>query len=553
MNLKKPLCIVISILLLAGFFAGCGQENPEPTDIGEGQVQNKVCRIVYNSSGYSHTWLQKAAEAFEQVYAEEGYKIELDINFGFSADSTTQIGLGPDKNDTDLYFTGTNMEHVLDASKRIMRGEGPVLLDLSECVFNKPAIGLDKKEEEKTLAERYFLDKEYLYYDGAVEEFHGGIFAIPNQVSACGIILNPTVTEKFGYPADNLPRTTDEFNQMCHVIAEQGPEQGIYPYSWAGSNASGYWGYLQYEYFAQYSGKEAFMNFAKTMPESGDIYTDGWKVYEDMGIYYSLEALEPIMKLQYSPKGSASDTHLEAQHKMLVGNTAFIVSGDWLLCEMRDEYYEEASQCIFMNAPVLSVIGEECGITDAQLSQAVKMVDEKKTNAEIMAAISGLDEAETQRIRDARNVYSCGDKAVQGGACIPAYADAKEVAVLFLRFLFSEDGCKIVRDEAFSLSSFTCESYDSVGNTAYMKSVVDSINPGEGEYISLDITLSQLRGISGMMFFNHPAFISPITFRAMITDTTGQLTADYMYHSEIEYVRAHWAQWLAYTDLKPLS
>ena len=90
--------------------------------------------------------------------------------------------------------------------------------------------------------------------------------------------------------------------------------------------------------------------------------------------------------------------------------------------EMEQEYYDEASRCIMLNTPILSIIGTEAGITDAELSEAVRMIDSGNTNEQIISQISGLDEAETQRIRDARNIYSCGDKSVRGGACIPAYA-----------------------------------------------------------------------------------------------------------------------------------
>lgn len=550
-NLKKILSLAMAVLMLVGLLAGCGGDSSEPTPTNPdgSTAQSKTCVISYNSSGYSHTWLEEAAKAFEELYAEEGYKLDLQIEFGSTTSAALQIPLGPDKNDIDLYMGAGDMEKVLDASNKTMRGEGAVLVDLTDVLWNKPAIGLDKQEEEKTLAERYLLDKEYLYYDGAQEEFHGGIYAIPTGVGSCGIILNPKVTEQFGYGLDNLPRTTDEFNQMCHEIAAKTEETGIYPYAWPGANAPGYITYLFFEYFAQYSGKEAFMNFVKTIPESGDIINDGWKVYEDKGILEGFKCMEPIMKLEYSPKGSVNMTHLEAQHEVLVGNAAFIMNGDWVLNEMEDQYYEECSQCIMMNTPVISVIGVESGITDAELSEAVKMVDEGKTNEEIMAVISGLDDAETQRIRDARNIFGCGEKVVRGGACIPAYADGKDVAILFLRFLFSEDGCQIIRDEAYNIASFACESYKSKGDTVYMDSVVANINPGHGQYISMDPSLSIVRATSGMLYFNHPSMVQPTTFRSMITDTTGTMTAEYMYQSELDYARSHWSQWVAYTGL----
>lgn len=547
--MKKVICAAMAMIMLTLPLTGCGQNKVVETTPDGGYVQGTKCIVAYNSSGYGNTWLKAAEEAFEKTYAAEGYDIELKISYNNENNAALEIGKGPEKNDVDLYIGAGDMERVLDASKKTMRDGGAVLLDLTDVLWNQPAIGTDKKEESKTIAERYLLDKEYLYYDGAIEAFHGGIFALPMTIGSCGIILNPAVTAQYGYGLDNLPRTTDEFNEMCVTIAAKTEETGVYAYAWPGGNASGYISYLFYEYFAQYSGKEAFMNFVKTIPESGNVIEDGWMVYEDKGILEGLRAMEPIMEPRFSPAGSATMTHLEAQHEVLVGNAAFIMNGDWVLNEMEDQYYTEASQCVMLNTPILSVIGTECGITDAELSQAVKLIDAGTSNADIMAQIAGLDEAEAQRIRDARNVYSCGDKTVRGGACIPAYADGKDVAILFLRFLCSEDGCQIIRDEAYNVAAFECESYGSKGDTVYMDTVIANINPGQGQYISMDAGLSVVRANSGMLPFNHPAFIAPQTFRSLIMDTTGTLTAEYMYENEKDYARSHWSQWAAYANM----
>ena len=307
-NVKKILSMALIAVMLIGMMAGCGGSKVNyETDAQGGVVQNKTAIVSYNSSGYGDTWLRKCAEEFNKMYAEEGYKIELDISYSNESNAKLEIGKGGEKNDVDLYIGAGGLESLLDASNKTMRGKGAVLVDLTEVVWNKPAIGTDKKEEEKTIAERFLLDEEYLYYDGAKEEFHGGIYVLPTGIGSCGIILNPKVTEKYGYGLDNLPKTTNEFNQMCEVIADKTAETNVYAYAWPGGNASGYISYLFFEYFAQYSGKEAFMNFVKTTPFTGatieDIKNDGWKVYEDKGILEGFKAMEPIMKPRFSPAG----------------------------------------------------------------------------------------------------------------------------------------------------------------------------------------------------------------------------------------------------------
>lgn len=552
-NLKRILSLALIAVMLIGIMAGCGSSKVEfETDVAGNVIQHKTAIVSYNSSGYGDTWLRKCAEEFNKMYAAEGYTIELQISYSNESNAQLEIGKGGEKNDVDLYIGASNLESLLDASDKTMRGKGAVLVDLTEEVWNKPAIGLDKQEETKLIKDRFLLDEEYLYYDGTKTEYHGGIYCLPIGLSSCGIILNPKVTEKYGYGLDNLPRTTDEFNAMCEKIAATSAETGVYAYAWPGGNASGYITYLFFEYFAQYSGKEAFMNFVKTEPYTDatleDIRNDGWKVYEDQGILEGFKAMEPIMDPKFSPAGSASMTHLEAQHEVLVGNAAFIMNGDWVLNEMEEQYYEEASQCVMMNTPVISVIGVECGITDAELSQAVGMIDEGKSNADIIAAIPGLDDAEAQRIRDARNIYGRGESTLRSGCAIPAYANGKDVAILFLRFLCSEDACQIIRDEAYHISAFSCESYASKGNTAYMDSVVANINPGYGESISMDASLSIVRANSGMLYFNHPMNVQPTTFKNMIMDTTGEMTAEKMFENEKAYAKSQWSVWAAYIN-----
>ncbi len=555
-NLKKALSLVLVLVMITGIFAACDKKVKFETNADGSVKQVNTAIVSYYASGYGKDWLEKAAEVFNEMYKSEGYEVE--IEYAKSADTAgLEIGKGGEKNDVDLYLNVNDIEGILDASKKTMRDGGSVLYDLTEAVWNKPAINAQKQEEAKTIKERYLLDEEYLYYYGAREEFHGGIYAMPLSVGSCGIIVNPSVVEKYGYTVDTLPRTTDEFNAMCAKIAETSKQTGVYAYSWPGANAAGYITYLFFEYFAQYSGKEAFMNFVKTKPSSDatieDIRENGWKVYEDKGILEGFKAMEPIMKPEFSPPGSISMDHLTAQDKLLTDQVAFMMNGDWLLNEMEelsDEYYATASQCIMMNTPVLSVIGTECGITDAELSNAVKMIDEGKSNAEIIAAISKLDEAKVQRIRDARNIYGCGEKSVQAGAAIPAYANGRDVAVLFLRFLCSEDGCQIVRDEAYNVAAFECASYASKGNTAYMNSVIKNINPGQGEYISMDASLSIVRANAGMLYFNHPSNVQPQTFANMIKDTTGEMTAEKMYENEKAYAKSQWSVWAAYIDKK---
>ena len=550
-NMKKVLSLVLVLVMVVGMLAACGgnivQTNPDGS-----VVQGKKAIVAYNSAGYGHEWLQKLADDFNAMYADEGYEVELKISMAYENKPVLEIGKGAAKNDVDMYLDASNLESLLDASDKTMRGQGAVLVDLTESVWNQPAIGLNKQEETKTISERFLLDDTNLYYSGVKEEYAGGLYVLPTgmELWSTGIIVNPTVLADYGYSADNLPRTTDEFNAMCAEIAAKSAETGVYAYSWAGANAAGYLSYLFFEYFAQYSGAEALLNFSMTRPTTDatleEILADGWKVYEDVGILEGFKAMEPIMKPEYSPNGSASMTHMEAQHQLLSGNVAFMIMGDWLMYEMKKEYYNEASQCLMMNTPVLSVIGTECGITDAQLSEAVKMVDEDKTDAEIIAAIPGLDEAEVARIREARNIYCGGEINLRSGMAIPAYADGRDVAILFARFLCSEYALGVIRNYGYKFNCYECADYSLNDPTPFMASVLANQDPGDGIYVGMDSSLSIVRSNSGMLYFNHPNLIQPATFRNMILNTAGDMTAEKMFEAEKEYAKQNWSTWAAY-------
>lgn len=553
-NLKKILSLAMTVLMLVGLLAGCGSNQGEPveTSADGSVVQGKKAIIAYNSVGYGHKWLETLVDEFNKMYADEGFEVELKISMANEFNPSLEVGKGAERNDVDLYMDAYNLETLLEASERTMRGQGAVLVDMTESVWNKPAIGLNKQEETKTIGERFALNPDYVIYNGKREEFHGGIYVLPTGMEqwSVGININPSVVEKYGYSADNLPRTTDEFNAMCKKIAETSSETGVYAYSWAGANACGYLAYLFYEYFAQYTGYENFMNFIETKPFTGatldDIKNEGWKIYEDQGILEALKAMEPIMKPEYSANGTPSMDHMAAQHEMLVGNAAFMIMGDWLLAQMKDEYYEEATQCILMNTPVLSVIGTECGITDAELSNAVKMVDEDKTDAEIIAAIPGLNETEVARIREARHIYGGGEANIRAGMAIPAYANGRDVAILFARFVCSEDALRIIRNQGYKINCYECESYDFEQETPYMQSVMANMDLGDGKYISMDNSLSIIRSNSNMLCFNHPTTGYPYTFKNMILDTTGIMTSENLFELEKEFAKQNWSIWTAY-------
>lgn len=542
---KKLIALLLVFVMAVGLFAGCGGSSAGGNASDDSTGAKKLV-IKFFKGGYGEEWLRVMADAFEEAYKDEGYQVELDIKASGSGSVAEQeLKLGPEKNDVDLYFASSvSIHNVLNYSKKVMREDNVPLLEPLNDIYNAPAVGADKQPESKTIAERTFAGFEDSYlYKGTNEAWKDKIFNLSEFASSTGLFANTKVLEKYGV---SVPNTTDEFTAAVQTISQKGAADGVYPFTWAGNNAPGYWFYLWYNWFAQYSGVEAFNNWVATMPASGDVKNDGWQVYEDKGILEAFKAMEPLMELDYAADGAVNFTHTEAQHYLMVGEAAFMVTGDWLLSEMKQDYFQEASTDVQMvKTPVASVIGQELGITDAQLSQAVSMIDEGKSDSDIIAAISGLTEEGAQRIRAARGIYSSIGGELQ--IMIPAYGDAKDIAKLFVQFLYSEDGCRIIRDNAYALVPVTCESYEVSEHTSFLDSVVKTFDNGEATAIFMNINNSVVRATSGMLEFNYSSFCLPNTFKSMMMDES--ITAQYIYDTELKYVKDNWANWVAYAGL----
>ena len=539
--MRRMMALTLSVLMMIGLLAGCGGDGGGLG--GQSGTDANTVVIRCNEGGFGVQWLRALAEAFEETYKEEGYKVKLDIIAGGQgALNEQQIKLGPEKNDTDIYITGEfNVPSVMQFSFKVMKDENTPILEPLDDIYYAPAIGADKQPEEKTIAERFFPGFAEANIYQSDDQWNGKVFTLVPFVNSTGLTVNPSVFERYGV---ELPNTTDELLAAAKTISQKGKADNVYPFVWAGNNASNYWMYLWEVLFAQYSGVSGYMDFLMCNPESGDMIADGWKVYEDPGILESLKVMDELLNLDYSADGAVNFTHTEAQHYLAVGEAGFMVSGDWLLEEMEQDYYDEVSNCIMLKTPVLSVIGTECGITDAQLSQAVDMVDAGKTDADMVSAISGLTEEGAARIRAARNIYPSIGAAVN--CMIPAYSDAKDIAKLFLQFMFSEDGCRIVRDKGTSLMPVSCENYDVEKPSAFMDSVVTLMNNGESTAIFETYHSAMMRTRSGLAFFNYSAYGVQV-FRSMFMND--EYTAQFIYDTEKQFVKENWPNYLAYAGL----
>lgn len=531
MAFKKYLSFACLSVILMGAVAGCGNRVVAG---GEDTIQVRAFK-----GGYGDEWLKQAKIEFEKTFP--GKKVEIVESSATVTEKSKQEILVPKKNNIDLYFTnGSGFYNIIEQSKKILKTSKEVLLEDLTDVYNSKAIGFDGKEESETIANRMFSGyKEACQYNGDLAQWQGNIYKLPWADAMTGLCVNKSVLDKYGL---EIPLTTNDLVNCITTIASHTATDKVYPYTWAGSNASGYWSYLFETWFAQYSTAENFYKFMKCEPANGDIVNNGYEVYQDTGILKSLEVMFEILDLKYSPNGSASMTHMEAQNKFLRGESAFIVDGDWVMDEMKEDYYEEAKEIIFAKAPIISVFGEEMGITDAQLHNVVKAIDEGKTDAEIKAIVS-LTDANIKRIRDARAIHN--GIGVSHDMVIPSYSDAKDTAKLFIRFLYSNDGCRLFRNNAYSNLPLTYTIQEGDKNTPFQQSL-DEIYKGESVMVSGAADLNSVRQATMMYMFNVSEWQHPNTYKSIMVDKNGAkaYSPEKIFQDEAKYMKSNWATYM---------
>lgn len=504
-------------------------------------------QIKAYKGGYGTDFLHQMAEEFHNVHPE--------ITFEFLEESATVLGdkakaeiLLPNKNQTDLYLlNGIDVDAILQKSYSVLKDRETALLEPFDDILDSRAIGLDGQEEQKTIRERLFDGfEEACKYDGSFRKWAGKTFFLPWADASTGLFLNKTILDKYEL---EIPLTSNEFKTVVETIYNQGKADGIYPFSWAGNNAPGYWLYLFETWFGQYSTKANFDNFVKCDPGNGKVVEEGYKVYQDQGILKALEAMFDILDLRYSPDGSVSKAHIEAQSEFVRGKSAFMVDGEWILNEMKRDYFEEAKNILMIGAPILSSIGEEIGISDAQLHTLIESIDNHLSNDEIKALIPALTDANIERVLNARSIH---DSIGPGHTMVmPSYSDAKDATKLFIKYMFSNDGCRTFRNYAYGNLPLFYTKQESDTNTPFQQSLDKIIDYPNPQIVCSCAHFNNVRDIAQLYVFNYSGWQHPTTFvNIMVNKNSGaeKYTPEYMFNTEAKFVQENWSRYMTYIN-----
>ncbi len=542
MNTKKlllPLLLASTTLVVSG----CNLFKKKNQPGGAQTIQIKAYK-----GGYGTDFMHELADRYHEAHPEISFEFLDESSLLDGEKAAAEIGV-PKKNQVDLYFvTGVDINYLVKRSSTVLGKRDETLLEPLDSVFESKGVGLDGKEEASTIKSRFFNGFEELCrYDGEFPKWRGTMFTLPWAEATTGIFMNKAVLDRYGV---SVPLTSDEFAAAVQTIYTAGKPNNNYPFSWGGGNAAGYWQYLYETWFAQYSGQKKFYNFQMCDPGNGNIVQEGYKVYEDVGILKALEAMFQILDLNYSPNGSRTQQHTEAQTDFITGKTAFMIDGDWMLNEMKEYYYDQGKEIMMLRAPILSSIGSEIGISDAQLHTLVESIDSHLDNVAIKALIPSLSDANIERVRDARSVHDT--IGIGHNVLIPSYADAKDAAKEFLKFVYSNDGCRIFRNFAFANLPLTYETKDGDSNTPFQQSL-DKVRDYENPQIVTSV--ASYNGVRTtpspqILTFNYSAWQTPYTFVYIMLDKAGdkQFTPQSIFDGEKDFIRSEWPTRMIYID-----
>lgn len=408
-NLSKK----IGSLLLAGIsvviFASCGKSNNEGSDLPDDievsewtdESVNGTLGIRVWKGGFGTLWLENVAAGFKKHYPN------------------VSISVKPSEERKQVYseiVSGLETKYDVFFSEALVKEQTDYLIDLSE-VYDFQWEGEDRKISEKinpTMIDACTVNvKPYM-----VPSYAGGMY---------GIVYNTQWIEDF-------PVTTDGLLELCETLKGNSVTPIVF-------GQADYWNYAYSIWFAQYEGVQTVLNAQIGRNTEGKI--DPTVAYLEGGLK-SMQTVEDF--LWYENKNIAADStglqFIIAQRQFLKEEkAAMMCNGSWMMNEM---YRHLDGNYDFKMAkfPVISSIKEKCTTIadDKELTALINAIDNGQT------ALSGegyeVNQADFDKIKEARSlIYSSGEAAT---GVITKASKNQELAKLFLKYLYSDEGIKLM-------------------------------------------------------------------------------------------------------------
>lgn len=385
-------------------------------------------------AGYGVEWCDELIRAFaEQDWVQEKYP-NMEYDF-YSNDRESyageQLAAGKRVNEFNVMF-GSNLEQYV--------GSGNIE-DLRGSVYEQTVPGEQILYGDKML-DNFYLSNKFIPSGESVDTDNYKMYYTSWAAGMGSFLVNTELLTEAGL---EKPVTTDEFFRVCDYFIsnkiftdKDGDAYAVY------NSKQGTAAYLAYMFpalWAQYDGFENFLNFYNGIDDEGYI-SNG--IFEREGRLKALEFYEKLIGEGYCYKYATSLEFMTAQLDFLRGKGVFMPNGDWFDYEMDDMKKEAEEQNVKMyeiemlQMPVISALIEKTptikaldGETDDEkLAKVIRAIDNGATSYE------NVSTADFETVAKARSIiYTIGPNQQ---AIIPSYADNKELAADFLRFMATD-------------------------------------------------------------------------------------------------------------------
>lgn len=518
-KMKKTVSLLLACasMMSVTTMASCG---------GSKEKDAKVLTVKVYKAGYGDMFVHAWKEDFEEMYAEEGYKIDIEesnVNMT-GAPVTNELIMGKN-NTTDLYITGnaspSSLWQLSEDEEMDM-----VAANLDD-VMNSYPIKKDKTEETTKIADK-LLDGYAQYF-----QWNGTYYCFPYYSAPVGLVVNPAAYKKvMGEVA--YPNTTDELLSVLSAIESKKTSTGVYPLAFGGDNAFSYMYGVEDVWVAQYEGTDYYKEFisyssVESAEEAAALYDrEGWRA--------SLQVVKEMQQTKNMANGSSGFKHTEAQGKLVWGQAAFMVTGAWLQNEMYANYAAEVVSMEMIKTPIISALGTKIGLkSDATLSKMVTCIDEGKSFAETQAVITeeSITEEQYNAVATARGVFY--DWGVPAQIVVNSYSPNVELAKLFLRYIASDDAAKRAYAASTLITPYASAEvdYGSVSTpTNFMQSIEKIRKAENSSYIYR--TMLNKRAEYMLGFFNR------YTTLELTWLTKSTLSVDAVLADEMDFIKELW-------------
>ena len=457
MKKRISVCALAVLMSLTAFPACGGNKGPENTE------KNAIVQMYLG--GFGSAGITALENRFEQIYASEGYTVEIHpITNLVGTAVTNNLQLGPTMTVTDLFLGGG-----FDPKPVVVQGDSFLQDTSEECALED----LTSMYKQNVYGESVTFEQK-LHSDFAeFNKFNGKYWSANWNGAVTGLLYN---ADYFTAHQEELPRTTDE------LIALVGRIKGYGDIPFTFNGVAAYWEYCVLPWWRQFATDEEVSDFWNCLDKNGD---ESPEAFRTQGRLQAYTILQDCIGDPANFNGRAlKDTHIEAQTRFFDGidengeKLWMMPSGSWTENEMALNGYAVGSKNIgIMRAPVSSYaiyndmdrteFRFETVRSDAKLSEVIQAVDAGQTS---VPGVSQEDFNAIKKMRSYVNTEGYGSTAV-----IPSYANAKEVAKKFLLFMASDEAHQLYYDTTKTYLPFDRANIQMGANPTLFQRDVESI------------------------------------------------------------------------------